>query len=117
MVIKDAPHSYHKRVKGIMPLLDNLRDTKEYTQLEILRLNIEPCFLILTSREVSNHPSIMLDISYEGIILYDEDDFLQRHLEQIRNTLKRLGSFRKMTSHGHYWILKSDIKPGEVIDI
>jgi len=117
VVVKEALRSYHKRIKDIMLLLGNLRETKEYRRLELLSMDIEPSFLILTSEETERHPSILLDISYEGILLYDENNFLLSHFEQIHNTLKGLGSLRKNTPHGHYWVLKPAIKRGEVVKI
>jgi len=117
VVIKNGQKSYHKRVKEIIPVLDKIRETEEYRCLEESKMNLEPCFLILTEGEIERHPSILIDISQEGIIHFDRDDFLAEHLRQIRESLRNLGSVKKSTPQGHYWILKPDLKPGEVIEI
>lgn len=117
IIIKDAQRSYHKRVKDVIPLLDIMRETNEYEQMELLNLNLEPSFLILTTDEIKSHPPVLLDISQEGIILLDTEKFLERHLNMIRETLKKLGSVKKITPHGYYWVLKPDIKSGEVVSI
>jgi hypothetical protein len=73
--------------------------------------------VFLTPEEVRRHPPILLDMIDEGIILHDEDGFLEKELETIRKRLKELGARKVITSKGHYWILKPDIKPGEVVEI
>ena len=117
VVIKEVKRSYHKRIKEIIPLLDDIRATQEYHEVEKFKLNLEPCFLVFTADEIKDHPPILLDISQEGIILFDKENFLRKQLTQVRETLARLGSSKKITPHGHYWMLKPDIKPGEIINI
>lgn len=117
VVIKEAKRSYHKRIKEIIPLLNDIRATQEYYEVEKFKLRIEPCFLIFTADEIKDHPPILLDISQEGIILFDKENFLRTQLIQVREALARLGSSKKITAHGHYWMLKPDIKPGEIITI
>jgi hypothetical protein len=53
----------------------------------------------------------------EGIILEDKDDFLRKELAGIKERLTRFGTVKKITPHGHYWIIKPDIEPGEVFEI
>ncbi len=118
LVIKrDSKQTYHKRVKEIVPLLDNIRETVEYQQVERLKLDLEPCFLILTMEEIADHPPILIDISQEGKILFDRKGFLNTHVSEVRRTLTRLGATKKMTPQGHYWVLKPDLRIGEVIEI
>jgi predicted nucleotidyltransferase len=117
VVIKEVKRSYHKRIKEIIPLLDDIRATQEYHEVEKFKLHIEPCFLVFTADEIKDHPPILLDISQEGIILFDKENFLKEELTRVKETLVRLGSRKKITPHGHYWTLKPDIKPGEIINI
>jgi predicted nucleotidyltransferase len=117
VVIKSGQKSYHKRVKEIIPVLDKIRETEEYRRLEESKMNLEPCFLILTEGEIERHPSILIDISQEGIIQYDRGGFLLETLREVRESLVKLGSVKKSTPQGHYWVLKPDLKPGEVIEI
>ncbi len=117
VVIKEVKMSYHKRIKEIIPLLDAIRALREYEELENFKLHIEPCFLVFTADEIKDHPPILLDISQEGLILFDKENFLRKQLTQVKEALVRLGSRKKITPHGHYWTLKPDIKPGEIINI
>ena len=118
LVIKrDSKQTYHKRVKEIVPLLDNIRETVEYQKVEGLNLDLEPCFLILTMEEIADHPPILIDISQEGKILFDREGFLNTHVSEVQRILTKLGATKKMTPQGHYWVLKPDLRIGEVIEI
>ncbi len=117
VVLRDAPSSYHKRVKLVVPLLDEIREATEYKHLEELNLQIEPSFLLLSKEEIETHPPILIDISYEGVILYDKGGFLGNHLFFIKERLTKLGATKKITSMGYYWILKPDLQAGEAFEI
>lgn len=78
IVLVDTPLSYHKRVKMILPFLEEIRECKEYKFMEETNLQLEPSFLLLTQQEIKTHPSILIDVSYEGNILYDTNDFLKK---------------------------------------
>lgn len=112
IVLGDAPLSYHKRVKAIIPLIERVRESKEYRRMEKLNLHLEPSLLVMTKREVETHPDILIDISQEGIILFDKEDYLKNHLNEIKEKMVKLGSIKKITPHGHYWVLKPDLRPG-----
>lgn len=117
VVMKEAGKSYHKSVKDIMPLLTSIRETEEYKRLEEFSLDLEPSFLISSVEEVMQHPPLLIEISQEGKILFDVDDFLKKELNKVGRAMERLGSIKKETAHGHYWVLKPDMKSGEVIAI
>ena len=117
IVLGDAPLSYHKRVKAIIPLIERVRESKEYRRMEKLNLHLEPSLLVMTKREVETHPDILIDISQEGITLFDEADFLKKHLNAIKEKMIGLGSIKKRTPHGHYWNLKPDLRIGEVFEL
>jgi hypothetical protein len=117
VVLKNAPTSYHKRIKIILPFLEEIRETKEYHKLEEKDLYLEPSFLLLADEEVKAHPPVLIDISYEGLILYDRGNFLKNHLVDIKERLNKLGARRKNTPEGHYWLLKPDLKAGELFEI
>ncbi|MBS3968007.1 MAG: nucleotidyltransferase domain-containing protein [Truepera sp.] len=117
VVLKEAYQTYPKRVKELMPLLASIRESEEYERLEGFALNLEPSFLISTVDEVMRHPPLLIEIAQEGKILFDRDDFLKQELNKVRKAMVRLGSVRKETAHGHYWVLKPDLKSDEVIEL
>ena len=117
IVLADAPRSYHKRIKKIMPSLSEMRNTPEFTLLESNGLDFEPSPLVLTCAEATSHPAIFIDISQEGVLLFDREDFLQKHLREVRDKMQAFKAEKKHTPHGYYWILKPNIEAGEVIEI
>lgn len=117
LVFNSLPNSYHKRTKMVLPFLARIQETNEYRTIERLNLNIEPSFLILSSNEIKKHPPILIDISQEGVILYDKNNFLKIQLEDIKEKLRRSGAVKKHVPEGYYWVLKPGIKAGEVFEL
>ncbi|MCX8191936.1 MAG: nucleotidyltransferase domain-containing protein [Nitrososphaerales archaeon] len=73
---------------------------------------------ILTPDEVSKHPPILLDVITDGIIIYDDDNFLIKELNRLRRRMKELGAEKVRLSNGSwYWKLKPSIKWGEVVEL
>jgi hypothetical protein len=59
-----------------------------------------------------------LDMTEDGRILFDRDDFMRRRLDRMRQRLKQLGSRRIWASDGtSHWDLKPDYRPGDVIEL
>ncbi len=72
----------------------------------------------LTRGEVEVNPPILLDILAEGMILYDEGGFMERHLRRLEERLKALKARRIQLPGGRwYWDLKPDYRFGEVVEI
>jgi len=66
---------------------------------------------------LADTPPLLLDVTEDGIILYD-DGLMANKLRELRERLQALGSKRVRTRSGKwYWILKPDIKPGEIVQI
>ena len=117
MKIHQKRCTFNLQMTELIPVLERIRETIQYQEIEEFRMALEPCFLILTVEEIKNHPPILLDLSQEGVILLDREGFLEAHLKQVRNRLTALGSIRRPTAQGHYWVLKPDFRMGEVIEI
>ena len=73
--------------------------------------------ILLTPEEISRHPPIILDLTVEGKMLFDRENFLSNELERVKERLKELGARRVKSKSGWYWILKPGAKLGEVIKI
>lgn len=117
IVLIDSSLSYHKRIKTLMPLIEKIRGSKEYKRIEKFNLYLEPSLLMMTKKEVESHPDILIDISFEGIILFDKGGFLKKHLNEIKEKMAHLGSVKMITPHGHYWNLRPDLRPGDLIEL
>lgn len=101
-------HSYIRR---------RLRSTQEYHILANQGFSALISCILLTPQEAKAHPPIFLDITEEGLIIYDRDGFLADEIKAIKERLCELGSRRVQTEKGYYWVLKPGMQPGEVIEI
>jgi hypothetical protein len=50
-------------------------------------------------------------------ILFERDGFFSAIRERVRQSLKRLGSRRRVLGRTRYWELKPDYVPGEIFEI
>lgn len=118
VVLQNPSQAYAKRTRRLVPLLDEVRDSSEYRELEACGRPLEPSFLVLSLAEARSHPPIFLDMVDEAMVLYDPAGELQRELKAVRERLHTLGSRKKHLPDGSwYWVLKPDLKPGEVIEL
>lgn len=101
---------HKRRMKRMEEFIENIED-----KLEAVPFYISP--MIKTPEEVSYGSPLFLDMVYDSIILYDRNGFFNQVLERLRHKLKELGSKRVFRGNRWFWILKPDIKPGEVFEI
>lgn len=73
--------------------------------------------IILSVEEALKIRPIYLDMVEDAIILYDKNGFFSRILNRLRRRLKELGAKRIWVGDKWYWMLKPDIKFGEVVEI
>lgn len=72
---------------------------------------------VFTPEEIKHHPPIMLDLTTDALILYDRG-ILKKEIEKLKNRLNELGSQKRVLPDGRwYWVLKPDLKWGEVVEI
>ncbi len=117
VVAEGFPQDLGSRFKETNWIHMKLRETESYRSLRALGRNCLISDLLLTPEEGEKHPPILLDMVDDGIILYDRDNFLKNVLERLSERLKELGAKKIKTEKGHYWILKPDAKPTEVVEI
>jgi len=70
-----------------------------------------------TPREVERGSLLFLDMTDRARILFDRDGFFRAYLKRLSARLQELGSRRIEKGGGYYWLLKPDLKPGEVIEL
>ena len=101
----------HKRkLKRIDEFIDNVE-----AKLKGVELYISP--IIKIPEEASQGSPLFFDMVYESFILFDKDHFFHKIIERLRKRLEELGSKRVFKGNRWYWILKPDLKPGEVFEI
>jgi len=66
-----------------------------------------------TPEEVtSSFPSLFLDLSLDGVILYDRDKFFEHLQARIRKIISQAGLQRKKDQEDYYWEWQSPPKAG-----
>ena len=119
LVIEDPTSPYEKSTKRfILKVEDRLKDGKAFRNLVKSGLYPDLRPIILSRSEASMNRYIFLDLIDDAIILFDRNDFFKKRLETLKRRLKELGS-KKVESKdgGWYWILKPDLKFGEVFEL
>jgi hypothetical protein len=117
VIVKDLPFDIGRRIEDTNWIHLNLKKTDAYKNLRMKGFCTLISDIFFTPEEVEKNPPILLDIVGDGILLYDKNNFLASVLQKLDRKLKELGSKRIKTDKGYYWILKPDLKPGEVIEI
>ncbi len=73
--------------------------------------------VILSVEEASRIRPIYLDMVEDSVILYDKDGFFNNIISRLREKLRELGSKRIWVKDKWYWMIKPDIRFGEVVRI
>lgn len=94
--------------KPLEPLINDLWDKG-------FHVDFSP--IILSPEEASKIRSIYLDMVEDSIILYDRNGFFKNIMDRLRKRLEELGAKRVWVGDKWYWVLKPDIRFGEVVEI
>jgi predicted nucleotidyltransferase len=117
VVSDDFSGSLASRVERVLECVEK----KVSCEVELLRrycvdtgLSVCP----LRREEVLRLPPILLDLTEDGIILYDEGSFLERALTRLKARLSELNAKRVFIGEDSwYWDLKPDYKFGEAVEL
>jgi len=115
VICRELPTGVFRRGEILEPVreklqseLENLWEQAYYTDFtEVIR----------TESEAKRMRLLYLDMTEEALILFDRDGFFAKLLTQVRTQLRKLGAQRKQLGRIHYWDLKPDFQPGEVITL
>jgi len=117
LVFDILPKVRCKRMDMIFPLVWEAENSRA---AQVLRNkgfypSISP--LLYTIEEIERTQPILLDITEDGVILFD-NGVLTNKLQRLRERLKELGAKRVVHEDGSmYWDLKPDWRPGEEIEL
>lgn len=115
LVIRELPSGRMKRVEEFAAVEERLADVLASARRQGIQTEISP--LLRTPDEVCQGGLIYLDMTEDARVLYDPTGFFQAFLQGLRARLAELGSVRVRRGESWYWILKPDLKPGEVIEL
>ncbi len=117
VVSDDFPERYGARFDVLRPLFMEMKKTPAYRELRKKGYWITFSPVPYRPEDLRDTPPLLLDVVEDGILLFD-DGTMKRKLDEVREKLKELGARRVWTKRGSwYWILKPDMKPGEVVEI
>lgn len=118
IVLKEAKGSLGSRLDAFLELKRELERSIEYKQVRNARLphNVQP--VILTKDELADHPPLLLDLTTDALVLLDQKNTFQREMEKVKERLEELGAKKITLSDGRwYWVLKPDLKKGEIVRV
>jgi predicted nucleotidyltransferase len=115
MIVEGLPEGRIKRIrefeaveKEIEPFLKSLQKEGIHTFLSVI---------LKSPDEARNGSPLFLDMVEDAKILYDKEGFFSTVLEKLRSRLQTLGAKRVWKGNAWYWVLKPDLKPGEVFEL
>jgi len=89
-----------------------------YHLLSQVQAGVEISPLVMERKEMEKLQPIHFELSADGFILYDRAGFMSKILEKVGRIIRTIGSERYRTEDGCYgWILKKDLRPGEIIEV
>ncbi|MCD6444874.1 nucleotidyltransferase domain-containing protein [Candidatus Bathyarchaeota archaeon] len=115
VVAEGLPKSRMKRQQIFLEVEEGLNSVVEELWSKGVHVDFSP--IMLTPEEASKIRSIYLDMVEDAVVLYDKDMFFETILERLRKRLKELGAKRIWVGDKWYWMLKPDIRFGEVVEI
>lgn len=115
IVLSRAPKGRLKRTEDFTELEETLEPYLQDLRRKGIYTYINP--VIKTKEEILKGSPLLLDIVEDGKILYDKENFMKEVLTTLRDKLQKLGAKRVWHGSSWYWILKPDLKPGEVIEL
>jgi len=116
LIIADKlPKGRMKRIREFEAVEDRVEPFLKSLQKEGINSRISA--LIKTPEEAKRGSPLFLDMVEDARILFDRDGFFSAVLEKLRKRLEELGAKRVWKGNAWYWILKPDLRPGEVFEL
>ncbi len=111
IVVSDAfPESYSARLDLLNPIFREVKSNESYLQLLKAEYHFSFSAVPYKPEDLIETPPLLLDVTEDGIILYD-DELMRQKLAELKERLQALGSKRVRTRTGiWYWVLKPDLK-------
>jgi hypothetical protein len=102
------------RIRELMEVEKELSLTPEYRTLSVNGIWTSIQNYPLSSKEATHFHRVYLDMIHNRAIVYDREKRMETYLEELRQKLKQLGSYKVINPDGTwYWVLKPDLKAGE----
>jgi hypothetical protein len=115
IVARNLPAGRVKRIREFERVEERLAPLIHSLQKEGIHTSLSP--IIKSPEEADKGSPLFLDMVEDVKILFDSEGFLADVLARLKDRLQALGSRRVRMGNAWYWVLKPDIKAGEVFEI
>ena len=115
VVARDLPKGAFNRQQLLAPVRDRLLPDLEALWEQGMYIDFGE--VIKTETAAQHFHLLYLDLTEEGVLLYDRNGFFAGVLEAVRQRLSELGARRRRLGQIVYWDLKPDLKPGEKLQL
>jgi hypothetical protein len=115
VIVRNLPSGRMRRMEEFLPVEDRLAPLLATSAGEDGPPALSP--VLKTPEEARSGSSLFLDMVEDARILYDEGGFFAGCLERLRSRLRQLGAQRIRRGNAWHWVLKPDLKPGEVFEL
>jgi hypothetical protein len=115
LVVDGLPNGRRSRVDEFLAIEEAVMPRAHELGWRDGELFISP--IIKTPAEVIHGSPILLDMVEDARILFDREGFFAERLERLRQRMRELGSKRVQNASARYWVLKPDLRPGEVFEL
>jgi predicted nucleotidyltransferase len=115
IVARGLPMGRMKRIREFDRVEERLAPLIHSLHKEGIHTSLSP--IIKNPEEAGKGSPLFLDMVEDAEILFDSEGFFAGVLARLNERLKALGSRRVRLGNAWYWVLKPDIKAGEVFEI
>jgi hypothetical protein len=117
IVLDPAARDRGDRIDLILPAILRTQESAAFGQVRAQGFSPDFSPLIYYPDELRDTPSVFIAAATDGIILHDAGVLAQK-FAAVRNRLNELGAKRiQLGDRDCFWLLKPDLKPGEVFEI
>jgi len=115
VVARDLPSGRMRRVEEFEAVESRLARCLAAVADRGVTTRISP--ILKTPNEVERGSLLFLDLTQDARLVYDRDGFLAAYLGRLRDRLAVLGARRIWRGNAWHWVLKPDLRPGEVFEL
>lgn len=115
LVVRDLPRGRMRRVEEFEAVESRLAGLLDALAARGVTTRLSP--VLKTPEEMAGGSLLFLDLTEDAKLVYDPDGFLVKYLGGLRERLKQLGAQRVWRGNAWHWVLKPDLRPGEVFEL
>ena len=115
VVARDLPSGRMRRMEEFLPVEERLDHLLATCAGEDGPATLSP--VLKTPDEVRSGSPLFLDMVEDARILFDEGGFFAGCLDRLRSRLRELGAQHIRRGNARHWVLKPDLKPGEIFEL